>query len=185
MSLKYGLLGLLNYGSKTGYELNKVFEDSLSFFWQAKASQIYRELDAMERSGWLTSERVIQSDKPNKRVYSLTDKGKKEFINWLLAPEFDILDTARVKSAFLLRVFFAGELPAGQAIEMLGTFRDSFTEQSQRMNAAHGAISEYQEGIDDPAKALYWKITALFGETYYRAGIEWAEKAIALLEGRQ
>ena len=56
MSLKHGLLGLLNYGSMTGYELNKVFRDSLSFFWQAKTSQIYRELDAMERCGWLTSD---------------------------------------------------------------------------------------------------------------------------------
>ena len=36
MSLKHGLLGLLNYGSMTGYELDKIFRDSLSFFWQAK-----------------------------------------------------------------------------------------------------------------------------------------------------
>ena len=185
MSLKYGLLGLLNYGPKTGYELNKVFEDSLSFFWQAKASQIYRELDAMERCGWLKSERIIQNDKPNKRVYSLTDKGTQEFLDWLLVPETDILGAARVKSAFLMRVFFAGELPVEQAKEMLGTFRDSFIKRSQNMSAAHGAISEYQHGIENPTKALYWKIAALYGETYYQAGIEWVEKAIAILEERQ
>ena len=43
----------------TGYELDKAFKASLAFFWQAKASQIYRELDAMERSGWLTSKRIL------------------------------------------------------------------------------------------------------------------------------
>lgn len=32
MSLKHGLLGLLNYNSMTGYDLSKFFSDSLSFF---------------------------------------------------------------------------------------------------------------------------------------------------------
>ena len=36
MALKQGLLGLLNYGEMTGYELAKAFNDSLSFFWQAQ-----------------------------------------------------------------------------------------------------------------------------------------------------
>ena len=41
--LKHGILGLLNYGSMTGYEINKAFKDSLSYFWNAQTSQIYRE----------------------------------------------------------------------------------------------------------------------------------------------
>ena len=45
MALKQGLLGLLNYGEMTGYELAKVFNDSLSFFWQAQTSQIYRRAE--------------------------------------------------------------------------------------------------------------------------------------------
>ncbi|MDR0469037.1 MAG: PadR family transcriptional regulator, partial [Peptococcaceae bacterium] len=80
MSLKYGLLGLLNYGTMTGYELDKVFNDSLGFFWQGQTSQIYRELSAMERDGWLKSERVVQQDKPNKKLYIITDDGKRALI---------------------------------------------------------------------------------------------------------
>lgn len=55
MSLPHGLLGLLNYKDMTGYKLSRTFDDSLSFFWKAQASQIYRELDRMETWGWLTS----------------------------------------------------------------------------------------------------------------------------------
>lgn len=73
MSLKHGLLGLLNYGKMSGYELNKTFNDSLYFFWKIQISRIYRELNHMEKTGWLTSETVFQTDKPNKRLYSLTD----------------------------------------------------------------------------------------------------------------
>ncbi|MDR2589569.1 MAG: PadR family transcriptional regulator, partial [Oscillospiraceae bacterium] len=88
MSLKHGLLGLLNYdGPMTGYDLDKEFKRSLGYFWYAKQQQIYRELDEMEIKGWLTSERVIQNEKPNKRVYSITEDGKTEFVDWLNSPE--------------------------------------------------------------------------------------------------
>ena len=47
--LKHGILGLLNYGDKTGYEIMTVFRDSLNHFWTAQTSQIYRELQTMEK----------------------------------------------------------------------------------------------------------------------------------------
>ena len=43
--LKHGILGLLNYGDMTGYEIREAFESSLKFFWPAQTSQIYRELN--------------------------------------------------------------------------------------------------------------------------------------------
>ncbi|MEN6635102.1 MAG: PadR family transcriptional regulator, partial [Clostridiaceae bacterium] len=72
MSLKHGILGLLNYSPMTGYDLSKSFQNSLNHFWQAQTSQIYRELRDMEKLGWIASETVIQTDKPNKNIFSLT-----------------------------------------------------------------------------------------------------------------
>jgi len=182
MSLRHGLLGLLNYGSMTGYELNKAFKDSLSFFWQAKASQIYRELDAMEQCGWLVSKMVYQNDKPNKRVYSVTDSGKQEFSDWLSAPEADLKDAMRIKSAFLMRVFFAGETGLDESMALLGAYREKCIEFGQSMNAAHSAIAEYKDAAGGYAKARYWEIAALFGEEYFQAGAQWATKAIDILK---
>ena len=87
MSLRHGLLGLINYSPMTGYEIVKDFENSLSYFWHATSQQIYKELDAMEKSGWLVSERIIQTEKPNKRVYSITPEGKAALLEWLSTPE--------------------------------------------------------------------------------------------------
>jgi DNA-binding PadR family transcriptional regulator len=185
MSLKHGLLGLLNYGSMTGYELDRAFRDSLDFFWQAKTSQVYRELDTMEKSGWLTSERVIQSEKPNKRVYTITDKGKEELTKWLLMSEADIADAMRTKSAFLMRIFFAGESSDEQALEALRAYRRRCLEEAQKMSAAWEAMPQYETWVNDAGKTRYWKIAAMYGDTYFRAGIEWADKAIALLEEGQ
>lgn len=182
MSLKHGLLGLLNYGSMTGYELDKAFKASLSFFWQAKTSQIYRELDAMERNGWLSSKRVIQSEKPNKRVYTITDDGKEELSKWLSSPETDVADAMRVKSAFLMRVFFAGEMSKEQSLEMLRTYRQKCLESSKELGTAYNAISEYKGIVGDDTKSKYWEISVLYGEAFFDAGLNWADKAIAILE---
>ncbi|MDR0616492.1 MAG: PadR family transcriptional regulator [Synergistaceae bacterium] len=182
MSLKHGLLGLLNYGSMSGYELDRAFKESLSFFWQAQTSQIYRELNAMERNGWLESERVIQDEKPNKRVYSLTLAGKEEFDRWLTNPEADIKAAMAVRSAFLMRVFFAGEVDDAQVHIMFRDFRKTSLEAAVQLQTVSKSIAEYAELVNnDERRTKYWKIAALFGEIYYRAEIEWAEKAISIL----
>lgn len=184
MSLKHGLLGLLNYDSMTGYELSKVFKASLSFFWQAKTSQIYRELDAMERGGWLTSQRIMQTEKPNKRVYTITDSGKEEFKNWMSCPDSDIADAMRAKSAFLMRVFFAGEISTEQSLEMLRAYREKCLESKEALKAAYAASSEYGVIVDDDKKSKFWDISILYGEAFYDAGFRWADKAITVLEDK-
>lgn len=182
MSLKHGLLGLLNYGSMTGYELNKAFKDSLFSFWQAKASQIYRELDAMEGYGWLTSRRIIQSEKPNKRLYTITNRGKEALMDWLSAPEADIADAMRVKSAFLMRVFFAGETSKAQALDLLHAYREACLANCREMQAGHDAIATYETVVKDEKKSAYWKITLLYGEAFSQAGLQWVDQAIAILK---
>lgn len=185
MSLKHGILGLLNYGPMTGYELDKAFKASLAFFWQAKTSQIYRELDAMELNGWLTSERVMQTEKPNKRIYTITDSGKSELMNWLLQSDSDIANAMHVKSAFLMRVFFAGETSNEQSLEMLRIYRDKCLESKNSLNAAHAASSEYGMTLGDEKKSKFWVLSILYGESFYNASIDWADKAIAMLEEKK
>ena len=81
--LKHGILGLLNYGDMTGYEIREIFNKSLDFFWQAQSSQIYRELRTLEKNGWITIATVEQSERPNKNVGSITEYGRTELLSWL------------------------------------------------------------------------------------------------------
>ena len=68
--LKHGILGLLNYHEMTGYEIMEVFRDSLNYFWDAKTSQIYRELQGLEQKEWVSKTVVLQAKRPDKNVYS-------------------------------------------------------------------------------------------------------------------
>ena len=73
--LKHGILGLLSYGSMSGYDISRTFKDSLNYFWTAQTSQIYRELQTLKEKGWANNEIVEQKGKPDKKVFSITESG--------------------------------------------------------------------------------------------------------------
>ena len=183
MSLKHGLLGLLNYEPMTGYELDKEFKESLAHFWQAKPQQIYRELNAMEQSGWLISERVPQEERPNRRVYTITDKGKSEFMDWLSSPGADIENATRVKSVFFMRLFFAGETSREQALELLHAYREQCLVGVDEMDKAN-EIFNPPETQFNPDEIQYWKLIMMHGEMMRKTRLEWVENAILILRGQ-
>jgi len=179
MSLKHGLLGLISCeGSTTGYELDKFFKNSLAYFWQAKTSHIYRELSAMEDLGWLASERVFQEEKPNKRVYSITDAGREELLSWLSSSDIGL--GGGIKSAFLMKIFLCGELGKEAAIKILREYREKCVTHEPALTQIRTEIA--QEEADYPNHATYWGLTVLHGEIFLKAGIEWADAAIEILE---
>ncbi len=177
MSLKYGLLGLLNHNSMTGYDLDKVFKLSLNHFWQAQTSQIYQELIAMEKSGWLVSEIIFQSDKPNKKLYTITHEGKSRLFHWLSEPGYN--DTAH--NHFLLKLAFLGEVPKKQAIEFLLNFKNLHEKKYQMTKIIHENIGENTKGASEQTSAC-WELTADFGMEYMKMCMNWADGAIKKLE---
>jgi len=181
MSLRHGLLGLLSYQPMTGYELDKEFKESLAHFWQAKPQQIYRELNSMEQNGWLVSEHIPQKERPNRRVYTITDKGKLEFMDWLSSPGADIENATRVKSVFFMRLFFAGETSREQALELLYAYRRQCLVGMEEMDKANESFNP-SEVQYSPDEIQYWKLIMMHGEMMRKTRLDWVEKAIEILK---
>ncbi|MCL1983107.1 MAG: PadR family transcriptional regulator [Clostridiales bacterium] len=180
MSLPYGLLGLLSYQASTGYDLAKIFEDSLNNFWHAQSAQIYRELDRMEQKGWVASRNIVQSKRPNKRLYSITDDGRGALHQWLSesAPGFE-----RPHEPLLMRVFFGGDVPE-VTLALLKACRsmclDAAAEYPKRIQAN---IDHYAAVIPGGEKnSLYWQMTLEFGIMHTQATAKWAQACIEKLE---
>jgi len=170
----------------TGYEMVKEFNESLAYFWHASPQQIYKELDAMEKSGWLVSERIMQTEKPNKRVYSITPKGKDVLINWVSKPEEGVTKFMQGKNPFLMRLAFAGEGSDENALQMLHEFKDQYLSFAQSMDEVNmNEIIADEESVLGKKVMKYWKIVALHGEIVRKARLEWVEKAIAILENEK
>ena len=103
MSLKHAILGFLSYKSVTGYDLKQSFDRSVQHFWPADQGQIYRTLNQLEKEGWVTKELIHQEDRPNRKVYHITESGKEALHNWLITP---LAPTNR--EPFLIQVFMGG-----------------------------------------------------------------------------
>ncbi|MBN1116124.1 MAG: PadR family transcriptional regulator [Bacteroidales bacterium] len=79
MKIPMYILGILKrYGPQHGYQIKKIFSEQISDFTQIKLPVIYYHLEKMKSKGLLSS--TIDSDKAEKTIYSITNKGKKEFI---------------------------------------------------------------------------------------------------------
>ena len=112
LSLRYGLLGMLSKWDATGYDLKKEFDEVMSIFWHSHLSQIYPELNKLEEKEWIMSKRVTQEGRPDKKVYSITTKGKEELMKWLIKP----LDLPKVKDPYLMQIFFMDNIPLSEVI---------------------------------------------------------------------
>ncbi len=176
--LKHGILGLLNYGKMTGYEIMTVFRDSLSFFWHAQTSQIYRELQTLEKNGWIQSARIEQESRPDKNLLSITREGKKELARWLR----DDSVKSVIRSPLMMKTFFRGECSIDENIEFFKNLPEQNSVFPDGDKKAAFVINEYQKNVPDRMKTLYWKFTMDFGLMYEKMLRKWCKNCIGELE---
>lgn len=77
MALGHALLAALAHGPASGYDLSKLFDSGMSDFWRASSQQIYTELHKLDERGLIAGKVERDSNRPQKRVYALTDSGTK------------------------------------------------------------------------------------------------------------
>jgi DNA-binding PadR family transcriptional regulator len=176
MSLKHGLLGFLSGNEMSGYDLEKMFKSSVGYFWSAKISQVYRDLHAMEKSGWVQSDELKQTGRPNKRIYRITDAGRQELENWLIG--YDVKKDSEIRIGILVRMFFAAKRHKEETIAVLEQFRTNCHMARDKLLSIN---QEFAQCEAPEIEFLYSKITLSYGEKYYQMQIEWCTETIEKL----
>ena len=179
--LRHGILGLIGYGDTTGYELTRVFRDSLRHFWPVQTSQIYRELRTLEGEGWVRVTRVEQSGRPDKNVFSITPAGREELMRWLRADNLPKYE----RSPLLLKTFFRGECSPEENLAFFRAIEAEASVFTDESDAVMGDVRAYADTVDDPAKALYWRMTAEFGVMYEAMVRRWCARCVEMIEEAQ
>ncbi|MBC7343778.1 MAG: PadR family transcriptional regulator, partial [Clostridia bacterium] len=83
--MEHVILGFLTMGDMTGYDIKRLMSISTSFFYDASYGSIYPALRKLEERGLVKSSEAIESGRLRK-VYSITDEGREEFLRWLGGP---------------------------------------------------------------------------------------------------
>ena len=182
MSLRYTLLGFINYKPVTGYELKKHMDNSTNFFWNANLSQIYPALKKLEHEGYITSKKILQDGPPDKKIYTITEKGKTELISWLEKP---ITELPTQKNPDLLKSFFSGIL---KKEIILDQFNQQLTLHKKQLQIYQNQTSLYVKTVIEQTglkrEGVLWELARKFGEDYEKSYIQWLENVIKTIEER-
>lgn len=156
----YVILGALQYGPKSGYDIKARVDISTRFFFSASYGQIYPELKRL-RSRKLITGSSQMTGRRERTVYEITDGGRKRLRDWMLAPDAGY----EMRDEGMLKIFFSGTLSHTEQIGRVDALRSQREEQLENLLAIkndlppeadeiHRAILEY--GIGQLRLAIDW-----------------------------
>ena len=83
MSVKHGLLALLEREPMYGYQLRAAFEETTGGTWPLNIGQVYTTLSRLERDGLV---RELPAAEQGQRSYEITAAGRQELALWFATP---------------------------------------------------------------------------------------------------
>jgi PadR family transcriptional regulator AphA len=189
MSLQNAILGMLNYSPQTGYNLKTFIDKSLNHFWKASLSQIYRELSALEQNGYVVSDTLAQEERPDKKVYTITELGKNAFHEWV--NDFPETLSMPARDEFLVRIFFGSQIGDDKLKKQFERYIEERKKFQKTIDEIRNKLvcklvdqnSEYHgKEIDIEKEARYWQFTINRAKIVNESFIRWAEDCIEKLE---
>jgi PadR family transcriptional regulator, regulatory protein AphA len=165
------LLGLLRKDEMSGYDLRKLVERSVGYYWTPAKTQIYSSLPRLVGSGLATRRTMRQTERPDKHLYAITEAGRKAVSDWIhQAP----LDAGLGRNVLLLKLALADESHTTSLLEQVRT-RQAEAEQLREELVALEAAGE--EG-DPPFEHL----TRRYGFFHVDALRAWTGEVVDALE---
>jgi len=168
------LLGLLTIEPMSGYDLGQNVRASVGHIWSESYGQIYPNLKKLAAGGLVSSKTEKQKGKPDRRIYSITQKGRDQLMEWLgVPPQAEI-----PRNEMLLKLFFGSLVPATVLIAYV-----------ERMVVEHRALLEKFTHIEREElaehkhrpEAPFWRMSARYGQLEMEAHLRWAEETLAAL----
>ena len=171
---RYALLGILSTCPGSGYDIKKFMEQSTSNFWSESYGQIYPILKQLVEEGLATSHTEKQEGKPERYVYTLTDKGLEALQQWLTEP----IEQAVERNELLLKLFFGRQNSLAGNIEHVKQFQKL---QEQLLHKYRGIEAYLKANCADNTDMCYSLITVRYGILRCQALLTWCEETIDTL----
>ncbi len=169
MSVRQGLLALLDREPMYGYQLKSAFEEGTGQVWPLNIGQVYTTLARLERDGLVEAE---EPDGEGHQHYRITDAGRAELRDWFATPvrrDAPPRDELAVK---LLLALGATDVVVADVI------------QAQR-TATVEALQEYTrlKSVADPETELPWLLMLDAMLLQAEAEVRWLDVCEARLRG--
>jgi PadR family transcriptional regulator, regulatory protein AphA len=172
VSIKYAILGLLNYSDMHGYRIKEHIEKNFGHMWSINFGQIYPGLKELKNEGLINMLELTPSENggPHKKLYSITQKGKDEFSRWLAAPPQKPM---LIRDPFLLKFAFFGFGEDERAMKIMDEQIEIFEAQLKRRQINRKRWER---------QGVYVRLLAELGVTQNEMYLEWLRHARTEIE---
>jgi DNA-binding PadR family transcriptional regulator len=176
MAIAHAILVSLVDSPASGYDLAKQFEASVGFFWKATHQQIYRELTKLEEQGWISAKVISQDNRPDKKLYSVTELGKQQLVEWMAHES----EPAAIKDDLLVKIFAGYLAPSKTIVEELERHRKLHAQKLRVYQDIEQQYFQNPHALSQQDKFRY--LTLRKGIGYETDWIAWCDEAIELLK---
>jgi DNA-binding PadR family transcriptional regulator len=120
MSIRHGLLALLERGPSHGYQLRAEFDAATGATWPLNVGQVYTTLDRLERDGFVVQDGPADDD--GRIAYRITDDGRAEVRAWFTSP---VSAKAAPRDELAIKLALAVTTPGVDVVAVVQTQRSS------------------------------------------------------------
>ncbi len=166
MSVKYAMLGILAEKDLHGYELKTSFDEKVGEFWSLNYGQIYSTLDRLEKEELVTYDRQAQDRRPDKKIYSITRKGKKELEEWLSTP---VQRVRALRDEFFIKLVFMDKNNPAPVLDLIEKQKALYLRQMNHLTHQKVALKKKTKDPD----ALTTELLMDAGLFHAEADIKW------------
>lgn len=170
MSVKHTLLALLYQNPMHGYELGKQLNLVITAEWDVKPGQIASTLARLKDANLVDYSIEETTDAPDRKVYFITDEGRRELESWYLTPE---VREYRLGDAFYIKLILSlvgGPVSPEQVL---------ITQRRELYQQLHEATELSRQA--DPHTQLPWLLLLESAIMYLEADLRWIEMCEARL----
>ena len=170
MELRHTILGLLSWKPASGYDLKRIISESEIFYWSGNNNQIYKSLIELQKEGLVTYQVQVQESLPAKKIYSITDQGRSELFQSLLATP----EAPELRKGFLIQLAWAEMLSDEEILTLLGKYEEAIANRL-RMYQAQAAWPDGSPSRSKREKYLWKRIAENLVATY-QTELDWVRQ---------
>ena len=131
--LKFIIEGLLMQNDMSGYDINLHMQDTQLF--KAGFGNIYPSLMNLERAGSIALREIVEAGR-YKKIYTITEKGKKEFLEWLEQP----MEIKKSNQDYLIKMYFYQYLPKERVKALIAEFIGNLNDYIRRLEVFDSVV---------------------------------------------
>ncbi len=154
----FAILGLLCWKPMSGYDIKKMVEVALAYFWSESYGQIFPALNRMVADGLATKHLDPDSGGRRRQVYKITPAGRRKFKQWLRQPT----DLPRLRDELKLKFFLTSRSDVSAGLRLLKEYGEQQREHLLMLRESEVIIraalqdSVMHEDLRELQKTLDW-----------------------------